>query len=192
MALSSTEKSNRIRAGMATAKEMGTHCGRPRKQLPEARQEQIVSLLATNRSVLSIARELHIPKSTLYRQVAQIRAATVTIEETIGTKKKHQPCTNCPWRKSTKTEQIPGCGMDHVRAKAAVGDGLRAMACHKNDVTHVACVGYVLRMGLEKSLGLRLAALKGLFRIDDYDLKFNPKLLHGSMEEMLAAHPHRE
>lgn len=103
-------------------------------------------------------------------------------------------CGTCPWRVSTKTEQIPGGGMDHGRSADCLDQGLTAMACHlSTDQEPVACAGFVqAQKGADdgQNIGYRLAIIRGLLDPDDYGEDGGQ--LHPTLREMLAAHPPSE
>lgn len=98
------------------------------------------------------------------------------------------PCKTCPWRVTTRTEDIPGGGMDHVRSARCHNDfGGIVMACHlSTDDEPYACVGFALRVGFQ-SVPLRMAAVMGAF--DMSECSDGGAELHPTMAAMLAAHP---
>jgi hypothetical protein len=78
------------------------------------------------------------------------------------------PCPSCPWRKSTPPGGFPGGCLDTRRLlNMASGDFGPAMQCHSTpDGEHAqVCVGFALVVGFD-SMGLRLAALQGLYDPD--------------------------
>ena len=100
---------------------------------------------------------------------------------------KRRPCQSCPWRKSTKTQDIPGGGMDHIRSQGIQGNGLTVMACHlSTDADPFACAGFIVQVGFD-SIGIRLLANMGALKPDDFES--GGAELHGSVTEMLAVHP---
>lgn len=99
------------------------------------------------------------------------------------------PCKTCPWRTTTRTEDIPGGGLNHARRGAFVNDGRRLMQCHCSpDEDPTPCVGFVLQVGVE-SVGVRVGLVRGWFRMDDFDR--GGAELHPTWDAMLAAHPPR-
>lgn len=104
------------------------------------------------------------------------------------------PCKNCPWRKSTRTEDIPGGGLDHEKCRNAAQNRMSsiAMMCHRTDRDEV-CAGFVLQVS-EHHLGLRMAVAMRMvpggwpeegregFSAEGVDL-------HEGWEQLLAAHP---
>ena len=63
---------------------------------------------------------------------------------------------------------------------------MRVMACHGSTVgDEVPCVGFVVQVGFD-SIGLRILAVRGRFRPDDYDA--DGIEMHADFETMLAAH----
>mgnify|MGYP001571330848 CR=1 FL=1 len=84
------------------------------------------------------------------------------------------PCPTCPWRKSTRTADIPGGGLDRERSARTLGDlevvdgrvvsGLTVMKCHCRET---ACAGFVVQVGFDL-IGLRLACRVGVLSVDDY------------------------
>lgn len=99
------------------------------------------------------------------------------------------PCPTCPWRKSTRTGQIPGGGMDHARAARNMADDLtgKVMQCHRTaDADPRACAGFMVRVGFD-SVAVRLAAMLGYAHPRDFT--DGGALLYRNMAEMLAAHP---
>jgi hypothetical protein len=65
-------------------------------------------------------------------------------------------------------------------------DSLKAMACHLGTERNVIpCAGFVVVVGRD-SIGLRLAASRGVLRFEDYE---TDAPLHPSMAAMMAAHP---
>lgn len=98
------------------------------------------------------------------------------------------PCKSCPWRLTTRSEDIPGSGgIDGPLGREMLRPGsLRAMACHLGDEAQpIPCAGFVVVVGRD-SLGLRLAAASGVLRFEDYT---TDAPLHRSLAAMMAAHP---
>lgn len=107
------------------------------------------------------------------------------------------PCKSCPWKVSTKTEDIPGGGMDHVAAERAAGNrwGGKVMACHlSTDEQPHACAGWIekvakpaFRASGERAIPMRLLILQTGIELDEYS--DGGEKLHRNMAAMLAAHP---
>ena len=99
-----------------------------------------------------------------------------------------KPCKSCPWRLTTRSEDIPGTGgISGPRGREMLRpESLRAMACHLgNDAQPIPCAGFVVVVGRD-SVGLRLAAARGVLRFEDYT---TDAPLHGSLAAVMAAHP---
>lgn len=111
-----------------------------------------------------------------------------------------RPCASCPWRVSTRTEDIPGGGMDHELARAATpGPGGWCdvvMACHlTTDEAPRACVGWALQVAkpLAHASGPVALPMRLLLITGGVDLtRFGTDApLHPDMASMLAAHRDR-
>lgn len=107
-----------------------------------------------------------------------------------------KPCKSCPWKKSTRTEDIPGGGMDHVQACRAEGRwGGIVMACHlTTDDRPGPCAGWVERVAKplawssgEQALPMRMLLITA--RVDLREFTDGGEALHKTMAAMLAAHP---
>ncbi len=109
------------------------------------------------------------------------------------------PCKSCPWRVSTRTEDIPGGGMDEARAthttaaNAGRRDG-RIMACHlTSDEKPHACAGWVERVGKpaawasgEGAIPMRMMLVLGGVDLTEYS--DGGADLYPTMDAMLSAH----
>lgn len=99
-----------------------------------------------------------------------------------------RPCATCPWRKATRTCDIPGGGLSadlSRRMRDSMEEtpfGSTVMQCH---VADHACAGFVLKVRFD-SVGLRLAAAWGLVDVDDYE--DGGIEMWESFDAMLAAH----
>ena len=82
---------------------------------------------------------------------------------------KRKPCDNCPWRKDAP----PGhWDPAHFRDiwRNCQDDGHALMLCHKSkpaEKIEIPCAGAVVVLGF-KSIGIRIAALRGKLDVDAY------------------------
>lgn len=101
-----------------------------------------------------------------------------------------RPCANCHWRVGVVgARDIPGWGPELTAnlARTCRDDGLKVMACHKAEPgREIPCVGYVVQVGYDGSVGLRLLA--SLTRKDiAAECEPGPDPLHPDFEAMLTA-----
>lgn len=107
---------------------------------------------------------------------------------------KHEPCSTCPWRKSSTAggADIPGFSLEKMRGLRSTvgeGDGMRKiMACHgSKEGREIPCRGYIARHGWS-NINVRIMALVGeisLRRIEEACAKLD---LWSTFDEMLAAY----
>lgn len=104
------------------------------------------------------------------------------------------PCETCPWKRSTKTADIPGGGMDQERTLLCAGGGKITMACHlTTDEKPAACAGWVVVVAQpaawasgEQAIPMRLRLmLAGVPAADYHD---GGHSLYPDLRAMLRAH----
>jgi hypothetical protein len=86
-------------------------------------------------------------------------------------KKQRKPCKDCPWRKSTRLEDIPRI-TDDLRLSLydeIKSDGsIKVMACHKsNEGEDFPCAGFMTQIGND-SIGVRLLQVWSIDSPDNY------------------------